>query len=131
MGRVVRAGLLYFLLVAAAGFVLGPIRVLWIAPRLGERTAELLEMPVMVGVIWFAARRTARRLDGAPARLAAGSLALALMLAVELTVVLQLRGLTLEQGLAARDPVSGSAYALALLFMAFAPAVAGSHRAGG
>ena len=35
-----KTGVLYFDLVFGAGFVLGTIRTLWIAPRLGTRMAE-------------------------------------------------------------------------------------------
>ena len=43
--QIVKAAVLYFALVFGAGFVLGPIRILWVAPRLGARVAELLEAP--------------------------------------------------------------------------------------
>ena len=37
---ILKTGVLYFELVFGAGFVLGTIRTLWIAPRLGARMAE-------------------------------------------------------------------------------------------
>jgi hypothetical protein len=37
--------------VFGTGFVLGPIRVLWAVPRLGERVAELMEAPLMLVAI--------------------------------------------------------------------------------
>jgi len=40
--RILKAALAYFALVFGAGFMLGPIRILWVAPRLGERMAELM-----------------------------------------------------------------------------------------
>jgi hypothetical protein len=43
------AGALYALLVFLIGFILGTIRVLLIAPRLGETIAVLLETPVILG----------------------------------------------------------------------------------
>ena len=45
--RILKAGMLYFVFVFGAGFLLGPIRILWIVPRLGTRVAELLEAPIM------------------------------------------------------------------------------------
>ncbi len=129
MARVPRVGFLYFLMVFAAGFALGPIRVLWLVPRVGERTAELLEMPVMVAVIWLAAGWATSRLMGGRERLAAGTLALMLMLGFEFGLVLRLRGLSVAEYLESRDPVAGAAYAAALLFLALAPTLLGRRPA--
>lgn len=41
--RVLKAAATYFGWVFGAGFLLGTIRVLWVVPRFGTRTAELLE----------------------------------------------------------------------------------------
>jgi hypothetical protein len=60
---ILKAGVLYFALVFGAGFVLGAIRTLWIAPRLGTRLAELMETPIMLVITILAARWTVRRLD--------------------------------------------------------------------
>jgi hypothetical protein len=35
--QVLKAGVLYFVLVFGAGFVVGPIRILWVVPRFGTR----------------------------------------------------------------------------------------------
>ena len=56
--QVLKAGAVYFAVVFAVGFVLGTIRTLWVVPRFGARTAELMEMPVMLAVTIVAARRT-------------------------------------------------------------------------
>ena len=56
-----KAAVAYFALVLGAGFVLGTIRVPFLVPRLGERYAELLEMPIMFVVIVLAARYVVRR----------------------------------------------------------------------
>ena len=119
--RVVVAGLHYFACVFAAGFVLGAIRVPLLVPRLGVRWAELIEMPVMLAVIVFAARWIVRRhrLGPRPAwRIGAGVIALALLLAAEFGLVLQLQGGTLAGYLGSRDPVSGSVYAAMLIVFA-------------
>lgn len=123
-GRVVRAGLLYFALTFGAGFVLGPLRILILVPRLGTRTAELLELPVMIGISWLAARWVTGRLAVPPRtapRLAVGAIAGALLLVAEFTLVLRLRGLTLEEYFATRDPVAGAAYYAAVLLMVTMP----------
>lgn len=54
--QMIKAGIYYFVLVFGAGFVLGTICVLWVVPKFGTRTAELLEMPLMLAVIILAAR---------------------------------------------------------------------------
>ena len=123
-GTVVRAGLLYFALVFGAGFMLGPLRMILLIPRVGERTAELLELPVMLGVCWLAARWVTRRQAVPPRpapRLAMGAMGGALLLAAEFALVLPLRGLTLEEYFATRDPVAGAAYYLAVALMVVMP----------
>jgi hypothetical protein len=126
--RIVKAGLLYFALVFGAGFVLGALRILLLAPRIGTRAAELVETPVMVAISWFAAGWIVRRLEVPQAtrpRLGMGLVALALMLVAEFSLVLRLRGLTLEEYFATRDPVSGAAYYSALVLLALMPLIVG------
>lgn len=122
--RTLRAALLYFALVFALGFALGTLRVLWLAPALGDRAAELTELPLMLLASALAARWTCARVQvpSAPGpRLAMGGLALLLLLALEFGVVLALRGQTVAENLAGRDPVSGAAYALSLLAFGLLP----------
>ena len=111
--QILKAGILYFALVFGAGFVLGVIRILWAAPRFGTRVAELMETPIMFVVTILAARWIVRRLAVPPktsSRLGMGCVALGLMLVAEFTVVLWLRGLSISEYLASRDPVSGTVY---------------------
>ena len=120
----IRAALLYFAVVFGVGFFLGVVRVLWVVPRIGVRAAELLEAPIMVSAAFFAARWIVRRMEVAPApraRLTMGCGALVLMLAAEFGLVLALRGITFAEYVATRDPLTGAAYYLALLFFALAP----------
>ncbi len=56
MNRILKAAAYYFAAVFGAGFVLGTVRVLWLAPQLGARAAELLETPIMLVVMLVAAR---------------------------------------------------------------------------
>lgn len=46
--RIASAGLAYWAVVFALGFVLGTIRVLWLAPLVGLIPATALELPVML-----------------------------------------------------------------------------------
>ncbi len=122
--QILKAGLLYFALVFGAGFLLGPIRILWVAPRFDTRMAELMETPIMFLVILIAARWVVRRLavPSTPTRrLGMGCVALGLLLAAEFSLVLWLRGLSIREYLATRDPVSGTVYYLMLGVFAIIP----------
>ena len=122
--RILKAGVLYFAVVFGAGFVLGPIRTVWVVPRLGARIAELLEAPIMLVITIVAARWIVRRLVVPPtpsSRLGMGGMALSLLLIAEFSLVLWLRGLSIRQYLAARDPVAGTVYYLMLVVFAVMP----------
>jgi len=111
--QVLMAGALYFAIVFGAGFVLGTLRVLWLVPNVGARTAELMEAPIMFTVIVLAARWIVRHLDvpsAVPIRLGMGGIALAPILVLDFTVVLWIRGLSFSQYVDAFDPVAGTAY---------------------
>lgn len=126
---IVQAAIGYFVIVFGAGFILGVIRVLWLVPLWGERYAELAETPLMLAVVFLAARRTGiGRFADWRRRLCAGLIALALLVSMEFTLVLWLRGLSLAQYGAERDPVSGVVYLLALVAFAVAPALLGPGR---
>lgn len=81
-----RAGAAYFAPVFAAGFALGALRVLVLAPALGETAAVLVELPVMLALSWRAAGWAAARC-GAPGRvgprLVMGGVAFVLLMAAE------------------------------------------------
>ena len=119
-----KAALAYFAWVFGAGFLLATIRIPLLVPRYGVRSAELLEMPVMLAVIWFAARWVVRRFQLPPtasARLTTGLLALALLIAAELALAVLVQGQPLSDYVASRDPVSGGVYLAMLLVFAWMP----------
>ncbi len=121
---ILHSSLRYFAIVFGAGFLLGMVRIPWLVPKFGVRVAELIEMPIMLAVIYFAARWIVRRPSAPPApaaRLAVGLVALALLLLMEFTLVPWLQGMTIAQAITSRDPVSGSAYVLCLALFAAMP----------
>ena len=126
---ILKAAAVYFALVFGTGFVLGPIRILFLVPRFGVRVAELMEFPVMLVVIVLAARWLVRKFQLSVHTLLVGFLALGLMIAFEFTLVLWLRGLTLSEYFRERDPVAGVVYYLMLLVFAAMPFFM-SHKAG-
>jgi hypothetical protein len=124
MIQVLKVSAFYFAAVFAGGFLLGAIRTLWIVPKLGARVAELIEAPIMLLVVILAARTIVGRhaeLSRWGQWLAIGLIALALLVVVELTVVLRLRGLSLSEYFATRDPVSGTVYCVSLAAFAVMP----------
>jgi len=127
-----KAGVLYFVLVFAAGFVLGTIRTLWVVPRLGVRTAELIEAPILFCISILAARWVVRHVQVSSLRsrrLAVGCIALGLILLAEFTVGLWIRGTTTREYFAARDPISGTVYFMTLGAFAVIPVFAERGRA--
>jgi hypothetical protein len=75
-----RLGQAHFtIIVFLIGFIFGSIRVLLLAPRLGETGAVVLETPVMLAASWFVSRWCVDRLDvprTVPARSVMGAVAL-------------------------------------------------------
>ena len=123
--RILKPALIYFAIVFGAGFVLGPIRLFLLVPRVGVRVAELMEMPVMFLVMILASHWIALRFLKSyelAGRLAAGVLALSLMLVAELSLVHFLQGLSISDYIASRDPVSGTVYYALLIVFAVLPA---------
>lgn len=126
--EILKSGVLYFTFVFGAGFLLGVIRVLLLVPRFGERTAELMEMPIMLVVTIVSARWIVLRFampSTLPSRLGMGLVALFFLLAAELTLVLRLRRLSVREYFATRDPVTGTVYYAMLGALAIMPLLVG------
>jgi hypothetical protein len=124
MLKTILAGFAYFAIVLGTGFVLGVVRVPFIVPRIGERWAELSEMPIMAATIYFAAGYILRRFPEIHTRsrsLVVGFLALALAVCAELGLAVRLQSRTLAEYLGSRDKVSGSVYLAMLLVFAMMP----------
>ena len=124
MTSMIRASFLYFALVMGAGFLLGSVRVLFVVPHLGERWAELAEMPIMAIVIFVAAGYILRRYPEVQTRgraLVVGFTALALSVSAELALAVVLQSQSLAEYLASRDKISGSVYLVMLVAFALMP----------
>ncbi len=107
---VLRHALIYLAAIFALGFVLGTVRTLWLAPAVGHLAAVALELPVMLGASWWLARRMAARrpLPSRGAALAAGGIAFALLMGLELALGVALFGQSAGQWLAALTTPSGA-----------------------
>jgi hypothetical protein len=108
MAAALKAGVSYFALVYLAGFILGTVRVLLIAPCLGETAAVLLETPIILAASWIASRwctaEFAVQANPLP-RLLMGGIAFALLITGELGVSVFVFGRSWEGALTAfRSP---------------------------
>lgn len=94
MNRVAAAALAYWAGGLALGFMLGSVRVLWVAPRLGEMGAVAAELPLMLGAGWWWARIVLRHAHLPDLRSAQrmGALAFAVLLVSECVLAALLFG---------------------------------------
>ena len=124
--RLLKAGVSYFALVFAAGFVLGVVRKLFVEPLIGARGAEVAEVPVMVGLsmlaAWYVVRRYCRGWSRIK-RLAIGAIGLALLVLCEIALVRLATGMTLGRYVASRDVLAFDVYLVGLTLFALMPAL--------
>ncbi|MBP8980809.1 MAG: hypothetical protein KBG09_06155 [Syntrophobacterales bacterium] len=131
---ITRWAAIYFAIVFGVGFVLGPIRVLWLEPRLGVRLAELIEAPFMCLAIILAGRwvgQSLRSRSGEAAMLGVGALAAGLVLAADVFVGVGIRSMSVVEVFVTRDPISGAVYYALVGFTAVAPWLFGRNAGAG
>ena len=129
--KVLQAALLYFTIVFGIGFILGPIRVLVVAPAFGEAGAVLCEAPILLAVMWYAARYVPHRVgipDNRSSMVTMGILAAALVLAADFLVGFALRGMTWDSQFAYLRAAAGLVYLALVVGFALMPAFANSAR---
>ena len=117
---ILKAGAIYFLILFALGWILGPIRVLWAAPRLGPTISMLLEAIVMLTAMIIVAKWAIRRFGVISTRGAAismGLIALGLLLSAEFAGILWIRKLSVRDYLATF--LSPSGLVALLMFLLF------------
>lgn len=118
------AGVAYFALVFALGFLLGTVRTMFVhdAPGSGRLVGVLIELPVMLLASWFLCRFAVRRFAVAAtsaARVTMGGVAFALLMLAELAVGALLFGRTPAQHVALyADPSYALGLAAQLVFAA-------------
>ena len=100
MGSALRAGVVYFVVVFAAGFVLGVLRTLFVAPRIGVLAAVAVELPIVLAVAWWVSARLQRgsSLTSRDAALMGGT-AFALLMLAEASLSIALFGRTIAEHL--------------------------------
>ncbi|GLR23966.1 MULTISPECIES: hypothetical protein [Alphaproteobacteria] len=123
MNRALIASTIFFLALFALGFALGTVRVIFIAPRVGQLAAVAAEVPIMVIAGFFACRWTLKhcRVPGTLViRWVMAAWFLGLLFAFETVLGAALFGLTAAEQLAALMTPTGllglSAQIIAALF---------------
>ncbi len=121
--RALGAGLVYFAIVFAVGFVLGTIRTVFVTPHFGALTAVLIELPFILTASWFVCRWVLRQF-GLPAVFAAravmGVSAFILLILAEYALAAAFQGqsvITFVCALATLDGATG--FAGQILFALF------------
>jgi hypothetical protein len=122
--RAAKAGLIYFLLVFALGWILGPIRELWAVPRFGRVMALLAEAVIMLITMMVSSRWVIRRFD-VPLTLGStipmGLVALAILAPAEIAGVLWVRGQSFQEYVASFVTAPGAISLVMFLLFAAMP----------
>src|SRR6266446_3636446 len=120
--RALKGGVIYFLLVFAVGWILGPIRELWAVPHSGRMAAMLSEAVIMLIAMIVAARWVIRRFD-VPRTLPAsmGLIAIGLLFPAEIAGVVWVRGLSLQEYVASFVTAPGVISLVTFLLFAAMP----------
>jgi hypothetical protein len=124
---IIAAAFLYFLIVFAVGFLLGPVRVFWLEPKLGETRAVLCEAPFLLIAIVLTARwlPSALGLRMDIVSLAGMGLgALVFLQIAEFGLGRLLRGMTLQQQFARLTRPAGLIYIAIVVVFAAMPILA-------
>ena len=122
--RVTLAILFYFGLVFGAGFLLGPIRVLWLESRFGPIIATACEAPFMLLAILVAARWVPRVLNirrDSKMLVLIGVGSLVLLQIADFTIGFWLRGITPKEQSVQLLTGQGNIYAALLALFAIMP----------
>jgi hypothetical protein len=96
------AGVVYFMIVFGVGFLLGTFRVLVVIPAIGEISAVVAELPIILAISWLSCERLISRFDVVAKlgpRLAMGGLAFSLLMIAEVAVSVLVFGRTFTEHL--------------------------------
>jgi hypothetical protein len=121
-----KAGLAYFVVAFGFGFLLGTFRMLVIVPAVGEISAVMLEMPIMLAISWFSSRWLIGRFsvpDGLAPRLVMGGLAFAILMFAEVGLSILGFGRTFAEHLASYRQIASFMGLLGQLAFASFPAI--------
>lgn len=121
---IVAAGVLWFVVMFGLGFLLGPIRIFLLEPRLGATGAVLVEAVPMIALMWVLAPWVARLFAVPPtprARLAMGGIGLLLLVIADTLLGWLLFNRGIESLLDRPRTPDGQVYLLMLLVFLLMP----------
>jgi hypothetical protein len=128
---ILKTSLLYFIVVFGVGFLLGPIRVLWLEPSFGKTQATLMEAPLLLAAMIFAARWVPRRMalsGGIGVHLLAGLVAVLILQLADFVVAIGFRNMTIGDQLASLSTPAGIAYLALVALFGLMPAIVNWRR---
>jgi len=126
--RAVKAGVVYFLLIFALGWILGPIRELWAVRYFGHVTATLLEGMIMLIAMAITAGWIIRQFEVSHplgSTLTMSLIGIGLLFPAEIVGVIWVRHLSVREYLAHFTTVPGVISLAMFLFFAAMPTVVG------
>jgi hypothetical protein len=122
----VRAGAFYALIVFGVGFVLGTVRVVFAAPRLGETIAVILETPLILVASWYVCQWCVEQFQvrrTVPMRSVMGAVAFAVLMAAEFAFAVVAFGRPLGEQLGAYSTAAGGIGLAAQIVFALFPII--------
>jgi hypothetical protein len=124
--RTLKAGAIYFLLMFAVGWILGPMRELCAVPRFGRVMALLIEAVIMLIAMIISARWVMRRFEvhrTLGSTILMGLVALGILAPAEIAGALWVRRLSLNEYLASFGTAPGVISAVMFLLFAAMPSL--------
>jgi hypothetical protein len=121
-----KAGLAYFAVTFGFGFLLGTVRMLIVVPAIGDISAVMLEMPIMLAISWFSSRWLVGRFrvpEGLAPRLVMGGFAFTLLMFAEVGLSIFGFGRTFAEHLASYRQIASAMGLLGQLAFASFPAI--------
>jgi hypothetical protein len=129
--RIIGAAVLYSLIVFGVGFILGPVRVLWLEPLIGRTAATLCEAPLILAAMMFAALWVPSKIGmGADtwSLVNMGLMALGILILADVSVGTAIRGITWTAQFAYFATPAGLIYLGLLAVFALMPALINTKR---
>jgi len=131
MRRTLAAAAAYFVIVFGLAFLLGVVRTIFIAPRVGDLAAVLIETPVILLISWRAAHWSIRQFSvpaGVSDRLGMGLVAFLLLMTVETALSRLLFDRSFAQQFAAYSTPAGAIGLAAQTIFGLIPLLAARRR---